>query len=37
MSESIKTNIGEAVAPGGSPERVLGAIAAEAAKAESAE
>ncbi|MEW2068533.1 extracellular solute-binding protein [Streptomyces sp. NPDC007346] len=37
VSESIKTNIGEAVAPGGSPERVLGAIAAEATRAEGAE
>ncbi|MFJ4972467.1 ABC transporter substrate-binding protein [Streptomyces sp. NPDC088755] len=37
VSESIKTNIGEAVAPGGSPARVLGAIADEATKAESAE
>ncbi len=37
MSESVKKNIGEAVAPGGSPERVLGAISAEATRAESAE
>ncbi len=37
MSESVKKNIGEAVAPGGSPERVLGSIAAEATRAESAE
>ncbi|MFJ4825537.1 ABC transporter substrate-binding protein [Streptomyces bacillaris] len=37
VSESVKKNIGEAVAPGGSPERVLGAIAAEATRAESAE
>ncbi|MFD5974822.1 ABC transporter substrate-binding protein [Streptomyces bacillaris] len=37
VSESVKKNIGEAVAPGGSPERVLGSIAAEATRAESAE
>ncbi|MFJ7191417.1 ABC transporter substrate-binding protein [Streptomyces bacillaris] len=37
VSESVKKNIGEAVAPGGSPERVLGAISAEATRAESAE
>ncbi|MFJ4965793.1 ABC transporter substrate-binding protein [Streptomyces sp. NPDC088729] len=36
-SESIKKNIGDAVAPGGSPESVLGAIAAEATQAENAE
>ncbi|ARI53122.1 MULTISPECIES: extracellular solute-binding protein [Streptomyces] len=37
VSESVKKNIGEAVAPGGSPERVLGSIASEATRAESAE
>ncbi|ALC28421.1 MULTISPECIES: ABC transporter substrate-binding protein [Streptomyces] len=37
VSESVKKNIGEAVAPGGSPERVLSSIAAEATRAESAE
>ena len=37
VSGSVKTNIGKAVEPGGSPANVLGSIAQEAATAEGAE